>query len=154
MANLVKRMLRQDAILWTYAGEDRFGRKTYEEPRQIKCRWEEKTEQFLDRTGNTQISRAQVYVPEKIPELSVLWQGTFATVVVANDEDGVPDPFVNPGAYEVRQYGEQPNFKARPPSKFLRWVYLLILCSTVPLCQFVKGGDGFEGTKVSIKSLL
>jgi hypothetical protein len=113
--NLIKRMLRQDAVLWTFTGEDEFGNKTYADPVQIKVRWEDKTEQFLDRKGNTQVSRAQVYVDRKIEERSALWKGTLAEV------ESTADPFANDGAYEVRAYSEQPDFKAR---RFLRFVML------------------------------
>ena len=101
--------------------EEEFGNKVFDQPKQIKVRWEDKTEEFLDKTGNTLISRSQVFVDRKIEERSVLWKGTFATVQVEVDDNGNPDPFVNDDAFEVRQYAEQPDFKAK---KFLRYVML------------------------------
>jgi hypothetical protein len=121
MANLMRRMKRQDAVLWLFLREDHFGAKIYADPVQIKVRWEDKTEEFLDRSGNTTISRAQVFVENRIPERSVLWRGKMSEAVIVDGEDGSPNPFVNEGAYEVRQFAEQPDMKAK---KFLRYVML------------------------------
>lgn len=124
MANLAKRSRRQRAVLWKFLREDHFGNKVYADPVEIKVRWEDSTIEFLDRTGNTAISNAQVFVGEKIKERSVLWKGPLDEADIEDGPDGNPNPFVNEGAYEVRKYHEQPDFKARNPDRFLRYVML------------------------------
>lgn len=121
MANLIKRMLKQDAIYWAPESVGPGGQAIYAEPTQIKCRWEEKSEEFLDLAGNRLVSRAQVFVDRDVELGGVLWLGDFSAVVDVDDADGNPDPFVNKGAWEIRGFGKQPDFKAR---RFLRWAML------------------------------
>jgi hypothetical protein len=122
---LIDKIRKQDAVLWKFLGEDEFGQKILAPPVQIKVRWEEKTEQFLGAGSNeTQLSHAQVFVGERVPERSVLWKGRLVDLSDPADAFNQADPD-NPDekrpAYEVRQYSEQPDMKAK---RFLRYVML------------------------------
>lgn len=52
--------LNQIATLWT-ATSDGFGGFSFGAPTEIKCRWEEKSEQL---PGSTELSRAVIYVDQ------------------------------------------------------------------------------------------
>lgn len=117
-----RRFLRQDALYWAPSGTtDDFGEMILEEPVQIKCRWEDKTELIRIRTGEELTTRAQVFTDRVVEEEGVLWLGSFATAVIADDPSGNPNPFVNKKAWKIMQFGTQPDFKARD---FLWWAWL------------------------------
>lgn len=83
MANLLKRARRQSAIYWSQisgtAGE--YGRRSFNAPVQILCRWDDVESQVKNREGNTVVSRATVIVdrdmkPGDMLQLGVLDSGT------------------------------------------------------------------------------
>lgn len=111
-----KRFLKQDAVLWNYAGNDPFGKPKYDPPVEIKCRWEETSETFLgSKSTETQVSKAVVMVDRDVKELDVLWLGTLSLLVDPSK------PFKQDKAYAVQKFEKIPDRKAR---KFLRTAYL------------------------------
>lgn len=113
--SLITRMLKQTAVYWALAGTDDNGQPTYENPVEISCRWEDVTMEFLDAFGETQMSQARVYVSQDVTIGGVLLLGELSSSV---DQD---DPKANAGAWEIRRFAKEPNFKA---TEFLRTVML------------------------------
>lgn len=124
---VLRRFLKQDALYWAPTGNrDGFGKMILADPVPIKCRWEDKSELVRTRQGSEITSRAQVFTDRDVEEEGVLWLGPspdpFATAVIdAVDENGNPDPYVNERAWEIMQFGKQPDRRARA---FLRWAWL------------------------------
>jgi hypothetical protein len=115
MASLIKRVLKQKAVYWEPAGAGPDGQQTFKDPVQIRCRWEDTNETFLDKNGNTQVSRAVVMTDRDVMLLGILWFGKIEDLTVYDD------PLQNDGAYEIRKFDKKPNFKA---TQFLRMAYL------------------------------
>lgn len=78
MPPMTRRGRYQAAVLWAYAGVDRYGQIVRSEPREIRVRWEEAetTEDTPD--GKSLDLRFQVVVGEEIPLESLMWKGTLA----------------------------------------------------------------------------
>lgn len=112
--SIIKRMRRQTAILWTRGAPDRFGRYTFAEPIEIKCRWDDTTEEFVNPKGQKQIGRSVVYVDRVIAPGDRLKRGDL-------DSSAVDDPLDDTLAYEVQRVDQNPNLKA---TEFLITAYL------------------------------
>jgi len=112
---IITRMLKQTAVYWAYASTDQFGTKSYADPVEIDCRWEDTIEEFMDSEGERQMSNAVVYVDRDIPVGGVLMLGELTDIT---DESNIKE---NAGAWEIRKFGKLPNFKA---TEFLRTAYL------------------------------
>lgn len=110
-------MLKQYAVWWPLASVeyDDYGQPIPTSPVEIKVRWEDVSEEFLDDKGTLQISRAKVYVDRDIKVGGVLMLGELDSGV---DED---NPKENENAWEIRRVEKLPNLKV---SEFLRTVYL------------------------------
>jgi len=113
--SLITRMRRQNAVYWALDSIDQFGKKTFSSPVQIKVRWDDVTEEFLDSEGVRQVSKAVVYVGEDIEEGSVLMLGELSDIT---DAVNIKE---NEGAWEVRMFAKTPNLRA---TEFLRRAYL------------------------------
>jgi hypothetical protein len=116
VANLLKRVCKQDCVYWAPSAVGTDGQVTeYEDPVDLKCRWEDVQEVYIDKDGNEKVSRSRVFVLQDVKPLGVLWLGTIEQLTTTDD------PFVNEGAYEIRQFDKTPDFKAK---KFLRIAWL------------------------------
>src|ERR1700761_8195787 len=71
---VLEEMCRQIAVYWEPNLENPNGQVTYTaNPVEIRVRWEQITDVFIDRTGNEATSKAEVFVLEPVLELGVLW---------------------------------------------------------------------------------
>lgn len=112
---IIKTMRRQQAVFWPFVSTNQFGKKVVGDPVQIKCRWEDVTEEFLDSNGEVQMSNAVVYVDRDTPIGGILMLGTLADIT---DETDIKE---NNGAWEIRRFDNLPNFRA---TEFLKTAYL------------------------------
>lgn len=112
--SLIVKMRKQDAVYWPLTGFDAYGKPTYGEAQEIKVRWEDTQEEFVDAQGTKQVSRAKVYVGEDMAPGSMLILGVLSSTL---DED---DPRAS-GALEVKSFAKLPNMKA---TEFLRTVFV------------------------------
>jgi hypothetical protein len=113
--SIFTRMLKQTAVYWAPAGTGQTGETIYAEPIEIRCRWEDLQEQFIDGAGTTRVSKAKVYVDRDVGHGGYLFEGTFG------DLTSHSDPHANDGAYEIMAYGKIPNMRAK---RFLRYAML------------------------------
>lgn len=121
---LVNRMRRQRAAWWEQVGVDEYARPLYADPVWIRCRWEERQEEFTDSNGNRLVSNSVVY-PDRHITNGVL-------MLIPNLADGSGDleaisdfrnPLNNVGAWPVRSSGKFPSLK-NVESKTLYQVFL------------------------------
>lgn len=109
---ILKKMLKQKAVYFAPTGtHTNQGKPKYATPIDIKCRWEDIQEQFVDIRGAISLSNSWVYVDRDLKTGGVLWLGTVATLTSQSD------PFANVGAFEIRKFMKTPTLKA---TKFLR----------------------------------
>jgi hypothetical protein len=125
---IIKKMRRQTAVYWEPSEVGEEGQMTFLEPIEIKCRWEDITEQYIDRAGTPQTSSARVYVDRDLFKLGVLWlppenlnlnEGDALSQVTSEE-----DPFANSGAFEIRKFEKLPVLKPKTEDDFLRTCWL------------------------------
>jgi len=109
--SIITRMRKQTAVYWAYTSTDEYGVKQVGSPVLIKCRWEDKSEEFLDSHGERQMSNAVVYVDRDTPIGGILMLGVLADIT---DSTNIKE---NDGAWEIRKFDKLPTFKA---TEFLR----------------------------------
>ena len=112
---IITRMLIQDAIYWAPSGVDSRGQPTWALPKEIRVRWEDVTQEFIDDDGDVQMSRALIYVSEDVEVAGVLFLGQLLNTIDQTD------PKANAGAWEIRRYEKLPKLNGR---EFLRTVFV------------------------------
>lgn len=75
MPDIAKKFRRQYAVYWEAGPDNEFARPTFKEPVEVRCRWDDVTEAFINRQGNQTISSAIVLVDRDMVEGSFLWLG-------------------------------------------------------------------------------
>jgi hypothetical protein len=63
---LVKKMRKQRARYWKRAGTDHYGDPAFDWPVDVDCRWEDRTGEYRNVRGETNVSTATVYVDRKM----------------------------------------------------------------------------------------
>jgi len=120
--SLITRMLKMTAVYWSTQSiesgglaHDDYGQPLWSSPIEIKCRWEETTEEFISSNGTRQVSSVKVYVDRDMKEGEILMLGALIDVVDENN------PRSNQGAYEIKRFEKTPNLKI---TEYLRVVYI------------------------------
>jgi hypothetical protein len=108
-------VLKQKAVYWPPEGTTGGGATIYGEAVQIKCRWEDISEEYTDTAGDTKISNSKVMVDRKLEVGGVLWLGALVDVPSSTD------PMSNDGAYEIKKFNSVPSFNGK---KFARTAIL------------------------------
>lgn len=98
--------LRQDAVLWSFAGNDRRGQPTYYFPVAVKVRWLNKLREVLQPDGTTIAIEIQVIIARDVKIGSVFWLGKL---------EDLPDSFSSPdsGLYQAITFDSTPDIKNR-----------------------------------------
>lgn len=93
----------QDVTYWSPTGSNVYGGSTYSAPLAFKGRWENKVEQFRDKSGQESSSRAKVFIPETVAVDidGYLFEGVSAAI----------DPLSVDGAYEIRMKAQIPDLR-------------------------------------------
>lgn len=114
--SLITRMRKQDAVLWVATGKNKFGQFVYDDPVEIKCRWEGKAVSFRDTEGQEVVSQAVVYVDRVVsPDGDILWKGLLAGLPSADVDPNNKDAFRTADKeppYRIRQFATLPNLRA------------------------------------------
>jgi hypothetical protein len=112
-------MLKQTAVYWAVnsdsAAYDKWGDPIPVDPVEVKCRWVDVVEEFIDINGVKLMSHSKVYVDRDVDISGFLFLGTIA------DLDSAADPQSNDNAWEIMRFDKLPTLKA---DKFLRTTYL------------------------------
>lgn len=74
----IERNLRQTATYWAPGAEDSYGSRSYSAPVQLPCRWEDKTEMFIDKKGKESKSKSKVFFASDLQLDGYLLLGTSA----------------------------------------------------------------------------
>lgn len=109
--------LNQTAVYWDNPTNDGYGGRTFDDPAEVDCRWEERKELFIDTTGQEQQSSAIVYVSEDVVVGGYLFLGDLGDLSSGEEAD----PQTAENTYEIRGFNKSPDKKA---DDFMRKVYL------------------------------
>ncbi|MFA5935008.1 MAG: hypothetical protein WC827_03935 [Candidatus Paceibacterota bacterium] len=123
ITNFIRRVAVQTAVYWGSPVEDGYGGKTYADPVEIPCRWEEKVRLMTAADGSETKSKATVLVTQELDEEGYLYLGTLDSL----DESGQDSDFIlNPknieAAFEIIAKDRIPMI--RSTTVFINTVYL------------------------------
>lgn len=79
--------LKQKAVYWPPTGQDKNGKMTFGPPVEIKCRWEEKSVEFINSQGEKAISSCVVLVDRDLVGGGMLWLGKLKDLVQQTNPD-------------------------------------------------------------------
>jgi len=118
MESFIARLCVQTAVYWGTPTEDGYGIKTFVDPVEIDCRWEDTLEVISDAKGNEVVSGSAIYVTQDVDEQGYLYLGTLDDLNSGEEAD----PTTIEKAYEIKRFEKIPAL--RRTDDFLRKVYL------------------------------
>ena len=116
--NFIKRVCVQTAVYWEPSGMSGYGSAVYNEPRELKIRWDDTSEKVTANNGELIVSRSRILVQEELKYKGYLWLGKLEDVSIEKRFD----PRKVEEAYEIRKTNKTPLF--RSTDKFVFEVYL------------------------------
>lgn len=112
--SIIKRMRKQWAMYFPIERIDRYGKPVHsKEPIEIKCRWDEVSEEFVNEQGQTVLSAAKVYPDRILEKGGLLWQGTAVEFALVPWNKNTTPPSDLDDVYPIRQFQRIPNLKAK-----------------------------------------
>jgi len=102
------RNLKQKAVYWGNPQQKGFGGFVFDDPVEIRVRWENRVEVYLDSTGNKAIAQSVVYLTQRVDVTGYLYLGELSEIGSA--EEGNPE--IVEGAFRILGYQKIPNLKA------------------------------------------
>ena len=104
---LVNKMRRQRAVWWEQTGTNHYGKDTYAEPVEIRCRWEDKQGTVTGENQEITNFKSEVYVDRIMKTGDVLKLGEL-------DSSTPSDPSEEQQAYRVVGFSNIPDIRNRP----------------------------------------
>jgi len=112
--SVIKRMLKQKVVYWAPSkGRDTYGNPKLGAAVELKARWEDRNEQFLDEVGEERMSKALIYVESDVKLGGYLWLGALP--------DAPEDPKTDKDAMVIARYDKLPDFNVK---NYLRTAYV------------------------------
>ena len=87
ITSLLTRNCNQTCVYWGNPVNDGEGGKTFDDPVELACRWEEMVQVVTDAKGNEVTSRALVYLLQDVDEEGMLFLGTLTDLSSAEEDD-------------------------------------------------------------------
>lgn len=111
----------QDCVYWGNPIDDGYGGFTFDDPVEIKCRWEDKQEVMLYVSGKEFTTNASVLLTQDVANEGYLWLGTLVELN-AIPNVVITKPITIPQAYIIRRFDKIP--MVRKTDEFVRTAYL------------------------------
>lgn len=108
---IITTMRRQDAVYWPVVRVDSQNRVVLGTPVQLKVRWEDKVEEYIQPDGQPMISQSIIYVGQDVHLRGWLWLGLLASAPA--------DPTIVREAREIKCFEKLPKLRG---SEVLRTV--------------------------------
>ena len=116
MMRILVTMLKQTAVYWPSPVPDGYGQYAFGIPSEIRVRWENKQELFIDPQGDELLSKAVVYTASDVVVGGYLYLGLEAEL--SSDHS---DPQTITQAFKIKQFGKLPTLSA---TQYLRTAWL------------------------------
>jgi len=102
---MIERQCVEDCVYWGNPTPNGTGGYTFDDPVELKCRWEQIEEVLRDDKGNEKLSRVSVWLLQDVDEEGYLYRGTL-------DDSGLPsnpdDPRDIDGAEQIISFRKIP----------------------------------------------
>jgi len=123
ITSFIKKVCVQTAVYWGNPVEDGYGVKTYDAPREIKCRWTEKNRIIYNTLGNEEVSKADVLVVEDLDIDGYIYLGFLMDLEDPNNNYAVSsNPMTISGAHKIIAIDREPLY--RSATEFVKTLYL------------------------------
>jgi hypothetical protein len=109
LTTLQKYVRKQTAVLWANPVNDGYGGRAFDAGIEIKCRWSDRQELFIDTTGEEQLALAVIHPDRDLVVGAWIAQGTLTALTA----DQIADPFLVDSAYEVRAISKAADLQGR-----------------------------------------
>jgi hypothetical protein len=122
--SFLTRAYKQTAVYWGNPVNDGAGDFTFDEPIEIKCRWEDGTSIFLSATGKELDSKAVVYPLQDLDENGFIFLGTIDDLLESYEDSlgAIDDPKSIEGALAILRFDRSPILGST--TEFMRKAYL------------------------------
>lgn len=114
--SFIKKVCVQDAIYWEYLGSDGVGGSEYEDPADIKVRWDDHTQIIAESNGKELRMDAQILSPIDLKEQSIVKLGLAADLTPGVEVADVEE------AYEIKRMDRHPLFKSTTMDVFMAYL--------------------------------
>lgn len=108
--------LKQTAVYWGNPTYTATGGRTFDDPVELDCRWEQRSDMFRDAQGNEVHSNAIVFVNSDVVVGGWLYLGELDDLSSSEEAD----PQTVDDAYEIRRFDKIPDYSGT----YVRQVYL------------------------------
>lgn len=105
--SMFTRNLKQTIVYWGTPVADGYGGYTFNTPIEIKGRWEDSQQVFVDSSGVQSISKAVIYVDRDVSIESYLYLGDLDDIASSDESN----PKNVSGAYMIKSFNKIPNIK-------------------------------------------
>ena len=124
IGSFISSKLNQSAVYWGNPQDNGYGGFTYDDPVEIKCRWEDMHQVVTDTKGEEVISRAVVYVDIDLEENGVIYLGTMEDLIESSGESSgeIIPTNIEKGACIIRRWEKVPALNSS--TEFIRTAYL------------------------------
>lgn len=112
-----RQQLKQTAVYWSSPTPDGYGGFSFSDPEEIKVRWEDTTEVFIDFDGNEAVSSSVIFCESDLDKGGYLYLGDLDDL--SSSEEG--DPQSVTGARPIRGFAKTPDMRGR---KYTRRAWL------------------------------
>lgn len=103
----ITKNLKQTIVYWSSPVSDGYGGYTFNTPIEIKGRWEDYQQVFIDSLGVQSVSKAVIYIDRDVDIEGYLYLGDLDDI--ASSDEGNPKNVS--GAYMIRSFNKIPNIK-------------------------------------------
>ena len=122
LIRFVQSVCVQTAVYWGNPQPDGYGGKTYDDPVEISCRWDEKiqviTKQLIGTQGEEVISKAEILLTQDVDENGLLYLGVLDDLDSASEDD----PATLENAWRILRFDKTPLFQSA--TEFIQKAYL------------------------------
>lgn len=122
ITSFLTRTCKQTAVYWGNPVNDGQGGFTFDNPIEIKCRWEDRNETFVTSNGNEAVSKSIVYVLQDLDQEGCLYLGTLDDLLESAESEGTLIPNEIEGAQIIRRFDSMPALGST--TEFLKKAYL------------------------------
>ena len=124
IGSFISSKLNQSAVYWGNPQDNGYGGFTYDDPVEIKCRWEDMHQVVTATNGEEVVSRAVVYVDVDLEENGVIYLGTMEDLIESSGESSgeIIPTNIEKGACIIRRWEKVPALNSS--TEFIRTAYL------------------------------
>ena len=113
----IEKRYTQTVVYWSTPTADGAGGYTYATPVEITCRWEDRSDKYIDDNGEEKVSRSVVYTPSDVDVGGYMYLGGLDNLSSAEEAD----PEIVTNAYRIQAFKKSPSVLG---TKYVRKAWL------------------------------